>query len=55
MHTDHYWGGNKPISVWLERKDILNYFNCAGFSKVEIVEDTPHHPNGACFSFIARA
>jgi methyltransferase family protein len=52
-HQGTFWGGNKQISVWLGREDILRCFRNAGFSSIEVVEDTPDHPNGACFSFAA--
>ena len=55
MNGDQYWGGNKPVSVWLEREAILESFGRAGFSKIEVTDDQPDHPNGACLSFTARA
>jgi SAM-dependent methyltransferase len=54
MDHDRFWGGNKPVSVWLEREDLLDAFRHAGFTSIEIIEDTPTHPNSACFTFAAR-
>jgi SAM-dependent methyltransferase len=54
MHSDRFWGGNRPISVWLERDDILSAFRRAGFDKIDVIDEAPSHPNGACFSFVAQ-
>jgi SAM-dependent methyltransferase len=54
MEYGRFWGGNQPVSVWLGRDDILKAFRDVGFTSIDIVEDTPTHPNGACFTFAAR-
>jgi SAM-dependent methyltransferase len=53
MEYERFWGGNRPIAVWLDRDDIVKAFTDAGFTSVEILEDSPNHPNGACFTFAA--
>jgi hypothetical protein len=53
MEYERFWGGNRPIAVWLDRGDIINAFTDAGFTSIEILEDSPNHPNGACFTFAA--
>jgi hypothetical protein len=53
MADGRFWGGNKPTSAWLYRDDILTAFREAGFTSLQVIEDTPDHPNGACFSFAA--
>jgi SAM-dependent methyltransferase len=54
MDSDRFWGGNRPISVWLERNDIVSAFRRVGFDKIDVIDEAPDHPNGACFSFGAR-
>jgi hypothetical protein len=54
MDSDLFWGGNRPISVWLERNDIVSAFRRVGFDKIDVIDEAPDHPNGACFSFAAR-
>ena len=53
MDSGTYFGGNRPISVWLSRGDILATFKKAGFSNSEIIEDSPDTDIGASFSFAA--
>ena len=48
-----FWGGNRPTSVWLNPDVIISAFHRAGFRKIEIIDKSPDHPNGACFSFAA--
>ena len=54
MEYGRFWGGNKPTSAWLSREDMLAAFRQAGFHSLQVVEDDPDHPNGACFSFVAN-
>jgi SAM-dependent methyltransferase len=54
MDSGGFLGGNRPISVWLERDDIISAFYLAGFHEIEVIDETPTHPHGACFSFVAR-
>jgi SAM-dependent methyltransferase len=54
MHSDRFWGGNRPTSVWLERNDIVSAFRRVGFHKIDVIDEAPDHPNGACFTFAAR-
>jgi SAM-dependent methyltransferase len=54
MGCGQFWGGNQTTAVWLEREDILLTFRRAGFSRIDLVDETPDNPNGACFSFAAQ-
>jgi SAM-dependent methyltransferase len=54
MDYGQFWGGNRPVSLWLGRDDILSAFRRVGFLKIDVVDETPDNPNGACFSFAAR-
>ena len=53
MDYGRFWGGNRPVSVWLRRDDIIESFRAAGLTRVEVIDDTPDHPNGACLTFCA--
>jgi hypothetical protein len=53
MDSGQFWGGNRPTSVWLDRDTIICAFHRAGFHKIDVIDETPDHPNGACFSFAA--
>lgn len=54
MHNPNFWGGNKPIASWMTKEHVLRAFCEAGFAAIDIVEDSPEHPNGAAFTFTAR-
>jgi hypothetical protein len=54
MESGQFWGGNRPTSVWLEREDIIAAFCRAGFHQIDVIDEDPSHPNGACFSFAAK-
>lgn len=53
MGSKTYFGGNRPVAVWLTRDDILATFRQAGFANIEIVEDSPHTQIGASITFAA--
>jgi hypothetical protein len=53
MDSNTYFGGNRPVAVWLSRDDILSTFQQAGFTNSEIVEDNPNTEIGASFTFAA--
>lgn len=48
-----FWGGIEDHSVWLEKKLILNIFQKNGF-ETQIFNIEKKHPNGPCFSFLAK-
>lgn len=49
-----FWGGNKPIAAWMERDSILQCFARFGFTEATVLQETPDHPNGPCFSFAVQ-
>ncbi len=54
MGSGTFWGGNKPVASWLSREDMLGAFTAVGFDQIEVVQEHPTHPQGACMSFIAQ-
>jgi hypothetical protein len=48
-----FWGGNADVRAWMSRESIIACFRRFGLSKVEVMQDTPSHPNGAAMSFAA--
>ena len=54
MESGKFWGGNKPVASWLSREDMLDAFRAVGFDRIEVVQEHPTHPQGACMSFIAK-
>ena len=48
-----YCGGNAPSSLWLTRKDILNYLEYLGFKNIEINNEVLHKRE-PCFSISAQ-
>ena len=50
MNDGKFWGGNKPVAAWLEKEAITHAFQHFGYSKIDIVEESPKHPNGPAFS-----
>jgi SAM-dependent methyltransferase len=53
MENGRFWGGNRPLSLWLGREDIISAFYRVGCRNIEVVNETEDHPNGACFSLAA--
>jgi len=53
MDWEGYCGGNAPSSLWLTRKDILNFLEHIGFQKMEIGDERVHQ-FGPCFSIAAQ-
>jgi SAM-dependent methyltransferase len=53
MDFGQFWGGNRPTSVWLDRDAIICAFHREGFRKIDVIDENPDHPYGACFSFAA--
>ncbi|HEY1798554.1 MAG TPA: class I SAM-dependent methyltransferase [Stellaceae bacterium] len=51
---DTFWGGNKPVTMWLKRQDILDGFAAAGFDRVTVIDEDVANPNSACFAFTAE-
>ena len=54
MESGKFWGGNKPVASWLSREDMLDAFRAVGFDQIEVVQEHPTHPQGACMSFVAK-
>jgi hypothetical protein len=54
MDSGRFWGGNRSISVWLDRDDLISTFHRVGFHKIDIVSEDVDHIHGACLSFAAR-
>jgi hypothetical protein len=50
-----FWGGLASYACWLERDSLLDAFRHFGHPHIEIMEETPHHPNGPSFSFVTSA
>lgn len=48
-----FWGGNRPVSSWLRKDDILDAFSLAGLKTTQIIAEDLDHPGGACFTFAA--
>lgn len=53
MDYEKFWGGNKPVASWMRKDDILKAFIEAGLNEIRIIEESPTHPNGASFTFVA--
>jgi hypothetical protein len=49
-----YAGGPDDHSFWLAKEDIFAFLNRAGFSRITIEVDHPHHPNGPGMCFLAE-
>lgn len=54
MESGKFWGGNQPVATWLGREDMLDAFRAVGFDQIEVVQEHPSHPHGACMSFVAQ-
>ena len=54
MESGKFWGGNQPVASWLGREDMLDAFRAVGFDQIEVVQEHPTHPHGACMSFVAQ-
>jgi hypothetical protein len=53
MGCGQFWGGNRSVAVWLSREDLLQSFIKAGLTSIDIIDERPHHPNGAALTFAA--
>lgn len=49
--SGRFWGGNRPVQAWMEKKAILAAFAHFGFAHCSILDETPDHPAGRCMSF----
>ena len=49
-----YTGGPDDHSFWLAKEDIFRFLNRAGFSRITIEVDHPHHPHGPGMCFLAE-
>lgn len=47
-------GGPATMSNWLTKDDIIACCRHFGFTRFEINFDSPDHPHGPCFSFVAH-
>jgi hypothetical protein len=48
------WSGVEPTSRWLHRDALLELLHDLGFDSVEVVFDSPGHPNGQRMTVLAR-
>jgi hypothetical protein len=49
-----YSGGQDSYSYWMTKEDIFHILDALGFSSIEMGVDSPNHPPGAAFFFLAR-
>lgn len=51
--SNSFLGGIEDHSVWMEKKLILDVFKGNGF-ETKLFQTEQNHPNGPCFSFLAK-
>ena len=51
---NQFWGGVDGLANWMEKDAILEAFRRFGLDQVTVLEDTPDHPNGPAFTFVAQ-
>ena len=49
-----FCGGTRPDAIWLERGTILRFLESLGFNQIDIDGETLNHPNGPCFTLVAK-
>lgn len=47
-----FWGGVADRACWLRPDDILRAFHAFGHTRTEVIEDSPDHPHGPCFTVV---
>ncbi len=52
LNWDGFCGGSKPISYWLTKESLLEFFKDKGM-EIEIYEDNLYHPNGPAMTLFA--
>jgi len=54
LNSQLFCGGSRPYSYWFGKEDLINAFRDHGFSDIELLDDIPDHPNGSCYTLLAK-